>query len=264
MPPRPLTTKPGVARPLTRKLTRLVALAPEEISILDDLQSATRVIRRNREIMTEGRKYDALLVLIDGVSLRSRILHDGRRQILNIALPGDFIGFPSAFSERALYSITALSDCLVAPVPFLRLLSLIHSQPRLAAAVFWSFACEAAMYAEHLIDVGRRSALERVAHFLLELLTRLQVIGLADDRSFRMPLTQELIGDALGLSVPHVNRTLRQLRDDELVSIEEHIVMIKDVEALSALADVPPARDDCEVLTAGQSRPGGAFCANAR
>ena len=81
------------------------------------------------------------------------------------------------------------------------------------------------------------SEYERIAHFLLELLTRLQVIGLADERSFRMPLTQELIGDALGLSVPHVNRTLRQLRNDELVSIEEHVVIIKDVEALSALAD---------------------------
>src|SRR5205807_1744095 len=80
-------------------------------------------------------------------------------------------------------------------------------------------------------------ALERVAHFLLELLTRLKIIGLADERSFRMPLTQELIADALGLSVPHVNRTLRQLRDDELVSIEGHIVVVRDMEALSALAD---------------------------
>src|SRR5215469_18033324 len=104
MPPRP-TTKPGVAKPLTRKLSRLVALAPEEIAILDDLQSATRVIRRNREIISQGRKYDALLILIDGVSIRYRLLHDGRRQILNIALPGDLIGFPNAFSERALYSI---------------------------------------------------------------------------------------------------------------------------------------------------------------
>ena len=201
------------------------------------MQSATQVFRRNREIMTEGRKYDALLVLIDGVSIRCRILHDGRRQILNVSLPGDFIGFPGAFSERALYSITALNDCVVAPVPFSRLLSLFDTQPRLVAAVFWSFAWEAAMYAEHLIDVGRRSALERVAHFLLELLTRLQVIGFADECSFRMPLTQELIADALGLSVPHINRTLLQLRDDELVSIEEHIVFIKDVKALSALAD---------------------------
>jgi CRP-like cAMP-binding protein len=237
MPPRPTTAKPRVATPLTRKLSRLVTLAPNEIGILDDLQSTTRIIRRNREIITEGRKYDTLFILIDGVSIRCRILHDGRRQILNVALPGDFIGFPGAFSERALYSITALSDCTVSPIPFSQLLNLFDSEPRLAAAIFWSFACEAAMYAEHLIDVGRRSALERVAHFLLELLTRLQVIGLADERSFRMPLTQELIGDALGLSVPHVNRTLRQLRDDELVSIQEHIVIINDVEALSALAD---------------------------
>jgi len=237
MPPRPSAARPYVARPLTRKLGRLVALTPEEVATLDALQSPTRVIRRNREIITEGRKYDALFILIDGLSIRCRILHDGRRQILNIALPGDFIGFPSTFSERALYSITALSDCVVAPVPFSQLLGLFGRQPRLAAAVFWSFACEAAMYAEHLIGVGRRSALERVAHFLLELLTRLQAIGLADEHSFRMPLTQELIGDALGLSVPHVNRTLRQLRADELVSIEEHIVMIKDVEALAALAD---------------------------
>jgi CRP-like cAMP-binding protein len=237
MPPRPMTAKPRVATPLTRKLSRLVTLAPGEVGILDDLQSKTRIIRRNREIVTERRKYDTLFILIDGVSMRCRILHDGRRQILNIALPGDFIGFPGVFSERALYSITALSDCTVSPVPFSQLLSLFDRGPRLAAAIFWSFACEAAMYAEHLIDVGRRSALERVAHFLLELLTRLQVIGLADERSFRMPLTQELIGDALGLSVPHVNRTLRQLRDDELVSIQEHIVIITDVEALSALAD---------------------------
>src|SRR5205085_4814309 len=100
-----------------------------------------------------------------------------------------------------------------------------------------TFSCETAMYAEHLIDVGRRSAIERVAHFLLELLVRLQAIGLADERSYRMPLTQELIGDALGLSVPHVNRTLRQLREDGLVSLDEHIVAIHEIEALAALAD---------------------------
>jgi CRP-like cAMP-binding protein len=234
---RPMSAKPSVAKPLTQKLSRLVTLAPDEVAVLDDLQSATRVVRRNREIITEGRKYDGLLILMDGVAIRCRILHDGRRQVLNIVLPGDFIGFPGAFSQRALYSISALNDCVLAPVPFSRLLGLFDSKPKLAAAIFWSFACEAAMYAEHVIDVGRRSALERIAHFLLELLTRLQVIGLADEHSFRMPLTQELIGDALGLSVPHVNRTLRLLRNDELVSIEEHVVIIKDVEALSALAD---------------------------
>jgi hypothetical protein len=93
------------------------------------------------------------------------------------------------------------------------------------------------MYAEHLIGVGRRSVPERVAHFPLKLLTRLQTIGLAEDRSYHLPLTQGLIGDALGLSVPHVSRTLKQLRKEDLVTIEGQRVVIKDVEALSRLAD---------------------------
>jgi CRP-like cAMP-binding protein len=92
------------------------------------------------------------------------------------------------------------------------------------------------MYAEHLIGIGRRSALERVAHFLLELLTRLQAIGLADERSYQMPLTQELIGDALGLSVPHVSRTLRHLRKDDLVAFEGQRVSMH-IEALGTLAN---------------------------
>lgn len=93
------------------------------------------------------------------------------------------------------------------------------------------------MHAEHLIDVGRRTAHERVAHFLLEMLTRLQAIGMADERSYRMPLTQELIGDVLGLSVPHVNRTLRRLREDNLVTVDGQSVVITDIEGLAAIAD---------------------------
>jgi CRP-like cAMP-binding protein len=228
---------PAAATPLTTKLARLVALLPEETAALSALQSSTRVVALNREIITAGRKYDGVFVLIDGAAIRYRVLRDGRRQVLNIVLPGDFIGFPASFFETALYSITALDDAIVSWVPFASLFGLFHDHPRLAATLFCSFACETAMYAEHLIDVGRRSALERVAHFLLELLTRLQAIGFADERSYRMPLTQELIGDALGLSVPHVNRTLRKLREAGLVGIDGRMVVINDVEALAALAD---------------------------
>jgi CRP-like cAMP-binding protein len=107
----------------------------------------------------------------------------------------------------------------------------------LIAKLFWSFSSDSAVYAEHIVDLGRRSALERIAHFFLELLIRLQAVGLADERSYRIPLTQELIGDALGLSIPHVNRVLRRLREDKLVVVEEQRVTIKDIEALSELAD---------------------------
>jgi CRP-like cAMP-binding protein len=225
------------ALPLTRKLAHLVTLSPAETAVVEGLQANPRRVARGREIVAEGRKYDGLQVLIDGVALRYRLLQDGRRQILNIVLPGDFIGFPGCFFENALYSIAALGDCTVSPVSFAHFLGLFEPQPRLAAAIFWSLSCEAAMYAEHLIGVGRRSAIERVAHFLLEMLTRLQAIGLADERSYRLPLTQEVIADALGLSVQYVNQTLRQLREEELVRVERQRVTILNFGGLVALAD---------------------------
>ena len=225
------------ATPLARKLAWFGDLSADDFEVLDALHTTTRLVRRNRDIVTEGRSYETMFVLLEGSAIRYRVLRDGRRQILNILLPGDFIGFPGCFFENALYAITALSDTVICPVPFAVLIGLFERRPRLAAMIFWSFACEAAIYAEHLIGVGRRSALERVAHFLLELLTRLRVVGLADENSYRMPLTQELIADALGLSVPHVNRTLRQLREDGLVTIGEQRVVINDIDALSMLAD---------------------------
>lgn len=223
--------------PLTLRLGRLVSLSPAEIEVLRELQSGGKRVERGREIVAEGRRYDGLLILLDGAALRYRVLHDGRRQVLNVVLPSDFIGFPGCFFENALYTIAALSDCTVSAVSFARLLGLFEAYPRIGAAIFWSLSCETAMYAEHLIGVGRRSALERVAHFLLEMLTRLQAIGLAEECSYRLPLTQELLADALGLSVQYVNQTLRQLREEDLVSIERQQVTIHNLEALTALAD---------------------------
>ena len=126
-------------------------------------------------------------------------------------------------------------------MPFARLNALHETHPRLVTKIFWWFSCESTIYAEHLVDLGRRSALERVAHFLLELLTRLQSIGLADEQSFKIPLTQELLADALGLSIPHVNRVLRRLREDQLVVVEDQRVTVKDMDALAELADFEPS-----------------------
>src|SRR5438067_4817200 len=136
---------PKLATPLTQKLTQLVPLAAADAAVIDALQSPTRGIARHRELITAGRKYDGLLILIEGIAIRSRVFHDGRRQILNIAIPGDIIGFPACFFETALYSVTALTETQVAAAPFTQLLSLFEEHPRVAATIFWSFACEAAI-----------------------------------------------------------------------------------------------------------------------
>jgi CRP-like cAMP-binding protein len=222
------------------RLAQLVPLSPDEIAILSDLQSTTRSVQRHRDIITEGRHHGSLFIILEGNGIRYRILHDGRRQIVNIVLPGDIIGVLGPFIENSLYSTKALTEMTVAVIPANRVNSLFSSNPRLVTKLLWWFSCETAIYTEHLIDLGRRTALERVAHFLLELLTRLQAVGLAEDQSYKIPLTQELLADALGLSIPHVNRVLRRLREEQLVIVEDQRVTIKDVEALSELADFEP------------------------
>lgn len=225
------------ASALSRKLAVRTSLSAAELDILDGLNDETRSVAATRDVVTVGYKYDALGVLHDGIAIRYRVLRDGRRQILNVVLPGDFVGFPACFFDTALYSITALSDVVLSSIPFPRLFQLFGEYPRIGAAMFSLFSCEAAMYAERLVGIGQRSAVERLAHLLLELLTRLQVIGVADEHSFRLPLTQEQIGDMLGLTGVHVSRTFRQLRDDGLVVVEDQVLTIKDFNALCALAD---------------------------
>jgi CRP-like cAMP-binding protein len=222
---------------LIRKLVGRTSLSAAELTTLGEFHTDLRTVARSRHVIIEGHKYNGLFTVVDGIAIRYSALHNGRRHILNVVLPGDFIGFPACFFNTALYSVTALTDVVVAAISFERLHELFRKHSRIGAAIFWLFSCEAAMYAERLISLGQRSAPERVAHFLLELLTRLQVIGLGEERAFRMPLTQEQIGEILGLTGVHISRTLRQLRDEGLIDMQGHRVEIKNFEALSALAD---------------------------
>ena len=233
-----LATGPANAsEQLARKFAEYVPLTPEDRRIVSDLGSETRHVRRRHDLIVEGARHRAVFLVIDGILMRYRILRDGRRQVVSLIIPGDFAGVPGCFFTRALYSIKAVADATVAQISLTDLYGLFATHPKLAAKVFWSFSCDSAVYAENLVVIGRRAALERVAHFLLELLTRMQVVGLADHRSYCLPLSQEMIGDALGLSLAYVNRVIRELADDGLVTFEDQRVVIHDVEALSALAD---------------------------
>jgi len=108
--------------------------------------------------------------------------------------------------------------------------------PRLAAAILWATSRDEAMVVEHLVNIGRRSALERTAHFILELYDRLKLVGLASGDEFACPLSQNVIADALGLSAIHVNRVLRQLRERGLLTFRDRLITIHDAKALKLLA----------------------------
>ncbi|HTJ03661.1 MAG TPA: Crp/Fnr family transcriptional regulator [Methylovirgula sp.] len=212
-------------------------LTEHELAELCKLQSRTRAVRRGDDIVVQGRAYNGIFILVDGFGLRYKVMADGKRQVLNIAVPGDLIGYPSCFFSKALFSATAITQAVVSTVTFAELTSVFHSFPRLAMAFFWSIANDTAIFGEHLANIGRRSAYERVAHFVLETSTRLKVIGMAGDTAFTMPLTQEKIADVVGLSVPHVNRMLKRLREERLIDMAGSELRILDKEALATLAD---------------------------
>ncbi len=212
-------------------------LTAEELAVLLRLGSANRPIRRGSDVVLQGRMYDSLFVLANGSALRYKTMANGRRQILSIMLPGDMIGYPACFFDTALYSVTALTAVVICVITFADLAIVFRDHPRLALAFYWSSACETATVGEHLTDVGRRSAYERLAHFLLETGVRLQAIGCGDGRTFELPITQAKMADVLGLSIPHVNRMLRRMREERLLEMRGQHVRVLDHGALAALAE---------------------------
>src|SRR5215471_17754802 len=201
------------------------------------LKGELRRIRKNKDVVVAGRHYGTFYLNHDGWLFRYKILHNGDRQIVDFILPGQIFGLQACFFKASLYSIAAVTAASVSALPIEAIDDVFEKNPQLAKALFRSAVCEAAIVGEHLIDTARRSAYERVSHLLLELFVRLKSTGQTDGQSFTMPLTQELIGDALGLTAVHVNRTLRALREDRLVEIGNKCVTILDFDALSLLCD---------------------------
>jgi CRP-like cAMP-binding protein len=227
-------------RPIGKISLWLSTTLPPAVAQLMNLLSPSlsgRSILPGREIVSEGRPCSAVFLITEGVAIRYRVLRDGQRQIVSVLLPGDFAGANSCRFETALFSIKTLTPSVVHSIPLSLLAALVDRQPQLAAQLFWSFANDAAVIAERLITVGRRTAPERLAHFFLELLTRLRPLGLTEDDTFRLPLTQEMIADALGLSIPYVNRVLHQLQDEGLLLVKNQTFELRNIEELAALAD---------------------------
>lgn len=221
---------------LTRKLTAFVALSSAELRVVADLESKSFPVERGREITEEGQTGHKAYVLQQGWAQTYKIMPDGGRQIIGFPIPGDCVGLRSVLLWTSDHAFSAVTDAVVSAVPGDRMLQLPNDFPRLGAAFLWAASRDEAMVVEHLVNVGRRNALERTAHFFMELAERLMLVGLATETEFQCPLNQYVIADALGLSAIHVNRVLRELREMNLLSVRTGKVIIHDVPGLRKLA----------------------------
>ncbi len=226
--------------PLVTKLSTFMTLSSDDLKSLGNIFEGERSVKKQRDLIVDGAEYRNLCVVRDGYAMRYKLLRNGKRQILSIILPGDVIGFPVSFFERSTYSVVALSDLKINICSLDAYVGLCFERPQFGLALSWLAVKEAAIYAERIVDIGRRTPVERLVHFLLELHSRLLTIGLADKTSFNLPISQEVMADALGLSVPHLNRVMQHLRKEKLISNRARLVEFSDMSSLQTLAHYQP------------------------
>ena len=206
---------------LARKLNRFMPLGRDELAALAGLEARHRPVAAGTELIHEREAGQRAFILQQGWACCYKLLPDGGRQVIDFRLPGDFIGLRSVLLRTADHSSAAVTDLVVAEVPARRMLDTFHALPRLGAAILWAASRDEAMVVEHLVGIGRRSALARTAHLLVELGLRLQLVGWATRSGYACPLNQYLLADALGLTAIHLNRVLRQLRERKLLTFRD-------------------------------------------
>lgn len=226
--------------PLTKKLSAFVALSSKEMTILEHLHQRRRFFVAGRDLVHQGQSDQAAYVLASGWVCSYKIQPDGSRQIVDFQIPGDFLGLRSILLRTSDHSFEPVVDIEAVEVQASELLEAFEETPRLATAILWAASRDEAMVVEHLVCLGQRDADARMAHFLLELGSRLFLVGLGGRAGYACPLSQYHLADALGLSAVHVNRVLRRLREAGLATFRNAHVTFHDYGGLVKLAGFDP------------------------
>jgi CRP-like cAMP-binding protein len=226
--------------PFVTRIKRYVEVEPGDLNTLWRLIEAELTVKKRRDLVVDGYEYRKLCFVEEGFAARYKLLHNGKRQIVNFVMPGDIVGMPGSFLETAPYSVIAVTDMKLQMCSIDAYVELCYRRPQFGLALSWLAIHEAITCAEHVVSTGRRTPAERLAHLLLEIYSRLAMAGRASQARFDLPFSQEIMSDALGLSVPHLNRTLARLRADSLIKVNGRSIELAGLEALERLGQFQP------------------------
>ena len=224
---------------LIRKFERLSPLDLEDKALLSLATERSYVIGPHQTIIREGDAPADVHLIVSGLACRQKITANGNRQIIAYLLPGDFCDLHVFILDQMDHTITTLSECLVVDIPRHTILRLTE-RPAIARALWWATLVDEGTLREALVNIGQRRAEERMAHFLCEMLVRLDAVGLVVDNSFDLPVTQQDLGNTLGLSTVHVNRVVQKLRSRNFVAVGRRTVTILDPAGLKAFCGFNP------------------------
>ena len=217
---------------LALRLEAFTRLSQEDKAAVAKFSKVARVIPPRRDLIREGEKPKNIHLMVDGWACRYKTLPDGRRQIVAFFVPGDLCDLNVYILRQMDHNIGAITRLAVADISRDDMNRLTAEHPRITQALWWEALVDIAVQREWTLNIGQRTAYERIGHLLVELFLRLRSVGLTQADSCDFPLTQTDIADATGLTAVHVNRTLQELRRDGLIILERKRLQIPDLEKL--------------------------------
>lgn len=219
--------------PLVRKLDAMVELADEDRADVEALCAQdVRQVEAKHDISPDGASPKNVHLVLQGWAAQYKILPNGSRQITALLIPGDFCNLHLAVLDKMDHGLVALTRCMVAHLDSEKLDQITTERTALTKGLWRMALADQAVLRQWIINAGRRTAVEAVAHILCEMHARMTAIGLTEDGTFDFPLTQEELADAIGMTAVHVNRTLQKLRGDGLVELTGRVLMILDIDGL--------------------------------
>jgi CRP-like cAMP-binding protein len=219
--------------PLIAKLEQFTPLSDEDRQVLQALtRGPLRCYRPGADIVSEGDDPTVVRLVLAGWASRYKQLPDGRRQGVALFLPGDLCDHNVFVLTEMDHSIGALSAVTLVEIPPVTFEAMMTEHPFIARALWWESLVNAAVQREWMLNLGRRSATERLAHLFCEVFHRLRSIGLTQGATCDMPLTQTDLSDLLGMTSVHVNRVLQTLRRQKLIELKIRQLTIPDLSAL--------------------------------
>ncbi len=220
--------------------------SPGELDFVKTFKSGELSAAAGTNVLLQGTTSPHLFTLLSGWAFRYKTLANGRRQILNFALPSDLLGLQSSIGDVMQHSVEALTDVVLCVFQSEQLWALYKNHPTLGFDITWIASREERILDENLLSIGRRTAIERTAFLLLHLFLRAEQAGLTKGDAIQFPFTQLHVADTLGMSLVHTNKTLKRLAASKAMRWKERRFEILDRQKLAEIARCeltgPPAR----------------------
>jgi CRP-like cAMP-binding protein len=225
---------------LVRKLETHYPLTPDDRRAILGLPYKRRHLEAQSYTIREGDRPERCAMLISGYAFRHKVTGDGERQIMSIHIPGEALDFQNLFMDESDHNVQMLTRTEVAEIPQHALEELVLSEPNVSRAILVSALVEASIFREWALNIGRRDSRSRIAHLLCEFAYRLAMQGMEPVGNYELPITQEQLADATGLTAVHVNRVLKGLQAEGLLDRNRRIVSFPDWQRLRDVGDFNP------------------------